>query len=88
MKKISFLILILLALVSSAQEKKHLNIKDAVGYYRGLYPQNKRIQWVEGADKTIAFSEKGILFQQKVLHVPNLKRLNIMLYQFHLLIRQ
>ena len=46
----------LFVLVATAQEKKHLTLEDAVlGYYKGLYPKNKRVQWIKGANKTIAF---------------------------------
>ncbi len=69
MKKILSTLCLFVVLVATAQEKKHLNIEDAVlGYYKGLYPQNKSIQWVFGEKKTIAFKEKGILYKKQVFN--------------------
>jgi len=58
----------LFVLVTTAQEKKHLTLENAVlGYYKGLYPKNKQVQWVKGVQKTIAFQEKGILYKKEIL---------------------
>ena len=55
----AFLLLIIGGL--TAQDVKHLNLEDAVlGSYRGLYPEEKSLQWIEGTDDYI-ISENNIV---------------------------
>jgi dipeptidyl-peptidase-4 len=54
MKKSISILLLLFVTVLSAQEVKHLNLEDAVlGYYKGLYPERKSLQWMDGTDDFI-----------------------------------
>ncbi len=54
MKKMIPFVLLLFVAVLTAQEVKHLNLEDAVlGYYKGLYPERKSIQWIENTDDFI-----------------------------------
>ena len=54
MKKLIPFVLLLFVTVLTAQEVKHLNLEDAVlGYYKGLYPERKTIQWIENTDDFI-----------------------------------
>ena len=48
------ILLLLIVTVLTAQEVKHLNLEDAVlGSYRGLYPEQKSLQWIDGTDDYI-----------------------------------
>ena len=54
MRKLIAIILVFFGTTLNAQEIKHLNIEDAVlGYYKGLYPEQKSLQWMEGTDDYI-----------------------------------
>jgi dipeptidyl-peptidase-4 len=68
MKKIHTLLLLFVVSALFAQEKKHLTVSDAVlGYYKGLYPQRKSLQWVEGSNQ-IAVQNKNSLFATDAMH--------------------
>ena len=61
MKKSISILLLLFVTILSAQEVKHLNLEDAVlGYYKGLYPERKSIQWVEGTDDFIVTENNSV----------------------------
>ena len=89
MKKTLSIFLLLFVTIISAQEVKHLNLEDAVlGYYKGLYPEQKSLQWVEGTDNYIVtegnivqvnynLSKQPALFSLEDLQkvIPELKRL-------------
>ncbi len=54
MKKLISVVFLFFVTIISAQEIKHLNLEDAVlGYYKGLYPERKSLQWIDGADEFI-----------------------------------
>ncbi|MCF6307817.1 MAG: S9 family peptidase [Flavobacteriaceae bacterium] len=89
MKKILSIFLLLFVTIISAQEVKHLNLEDAVlGYYKGLYPERKSLQWMEGTDDYIVteddivqvnynLSKRPALFSLEDLQkaIPSLKRM-------------
>ena len=89
MKKFIPFLLLLFVTVLTAQEVKHLNLEDAVlGYYKGLYPERKSLQWVDGSDDYIVIenntvhvnynlSKRAALFSLKDLQqaIPTLKRM-------------
>ncbi|MFK5981792.1 MAG: DPP IV N-terminal domain-containing protein, partial [Flavobacteriaceae bacterium] len=89
MKKILSIFLLLFVTIISAQEVKYLNLEDAVlGYYKGLYPQQKSLQWMEGTDDYIVtegnivqvnynLSKRPALFSLEDLQkvIPSLKRM-------------
>ena len=62
MKKIIFIPLLLFIFLVSAQETKHLTLEDAVlGYYKGLYPAQKSLQWVTNSNN-YSYVEGSMLF--------------------------
>ncbi|MDX5584861.1 MAG: DPP IV N-terminal domain-containing protein, partial [Aureibaculum sp.] len=62
MKKYLFIPLLLFVFLASAQETKHLTLEDAVlGYYKGLYPAQKSLQWVTNSN-TYSYLEDSKLF--------------------------
>jgi dipeptidyl-peptidase-4 len=68
MKKTYTLLLLFVVSALFAQEKKHLTVSDAVlGYYKGLYPQRKSLQWIEGSNQ-IAVRNKNSLFANDAMH--------------------
>ena len=87
MKKIITILLLLIVPFLTAQEIKHLNLEDAVlGSYRGLYPEQKSLQWIEGTDDYIItennivqvnynLSKRAALFSFDALQksIPSLK---------------
>ena len=89
MKKNLSIFLLLFVTIISAQEVKHLNLEDAVlGYYKGLYPERKSLQWMEGTDDYIVtegnivqvnynLSKRPALFSLEDLQkvIPSLKRM-------------
>ena len=89
MKKSISIFLLLFVTIISAQEVKHLNLEDAVlGYYKGLYPERKSLQWMEGTDDYIVtegnlvqanynLSRRPALFSLEDLQkaIPSLKRM-------------
>ncbi len=89
MKKPLSIFLLLFVTIISAQEVKHLNLEDAVlGYYKGLYPKQKSLQWMEGTDDYIVtegdivqvnynLSKRPALFSLEDLQkaIPSLKRM-------------
>ncbi len=89
MKKLLNIFLLLFVTIISAQEVKHLNLEDAVlGYYKGLYPQQKSLQWMDGTDDFIVtegnivqvnynLSKRPALFSLEELQkaIPSLKRM-------------
>ena len=55
-------LLVLFVTILNAQEVKHLNLEDAVlGYYKGLYPEQKSIQWIDDTDDFIIVENNSIL---------------------------
>ena len=89
MKKSLTIILLLFVTILSAQEVKHLNLEDAtLGYYKGLYPEQKSLQWIDGTDDYIVtegnivqvnynLSKQPALFSLEDLQkaIPSLKRM-------------
>ena len=87
MKKLITILLLLIVPFLTAQEIKHLNLEDAVlGSYRGLYPEQKSLQWIEGTDDYIItennivqvnynLSKRAALFSFDALQksIPSLK---------------
>ncbi len=70
MKKALYIFILLSATVFS-QQTKHLTLDDAVlGYYKGLYPERKSLQWIEGQDK-FAYTEDVTLYSQ-IANLPSL----------------
>ncbi len=62
MKNSIGLLILLFVTVINAQEVKHLNLEDAVlGYYKGLYPEQKSLQWIDGTDEFIV-TENNVVF--------------------------
>ncbi len=62
MKKLISVVFLFFVTIISAQEIKHLNLEDAVlGYYKGLYPERKSLQWIDGADEFIV-TENNMVF--------------------------
>ena len=60
-KSISFLLLLFVTVIT-AQEVKHLNLEDAVlGYYKGLYPEQKSMQWIDDTDDFIIVENNSVL---------------------------
>ncbi|MFT4802584.1 MAG: dipeptidyl-peptidase-4 [Flavobacteriaceae bacterium] len=61
MKKSISILFILFVTILSAQEVKHLNLEDAVlGYYKGLYPEQKSMQWMDGTDDFIVTENNSV----------------------------
>ncbi|MGV6828357.1 MAG: DPP IV N-terminal domain-containing protein [Flavobacteriales bacterium] len=89
MKKFLSLLFVFNSIVLSAQQTKHLTLEDAVlGYYKGLYPEQKNVQWINGTndflviENNIAYLNYGIskraaLFNLEDLQktIPSLKRM-------------
>ena len=87
-KSISILFLLFVALMT-AQEVKHLTLEDAVlGRSKGLYPEQKAFQWIEGSDDFISvenefvyvninIDKRPVLFSLEELQkaIPDLKRM-------------
>jgi len=74
MKKIYTLVLLFLITALFAQEKKHLTVSDAVlGYYKGLYPERKSLQWIAGSNE-IAVKNKNSLFANDAMRPEMGKR--------------
>ena len=62
MKKSISILLLLFVTVITAQEVKHLNLEDAVlGYYKGLYPEQKSMQWIDDTDDFIIVENNSVL---------------------------
>ena len=67
MKKLTFIIFLLSIFLVSAQDTKHLTLEDAVlGYYKGLYPAQKSLQWVSNTN-SYAHVEDNTLYFESVL---------------------
>lgn len=61
MKKSISILFLLFVTILSAQEVKHLNLEDAVlGYYKGLYPEQKSMQWMDGTDDFIVTENNSV----------------------------
>tara|TARA_B100000809_G_scaffold266918_1_gene332980 strand:- start:2175 stop:4301 length:2127 start_codon:yes stop_codon:yes gene_type:complete len=61
MKKSISILFLLFVTILSAQEVKHLNLEDAVlGYYKGLYPEQKSMQWMDGTDDFIVIENNSV----------------------------
>ncbi len=87
-KSISILLLFFVTLLT-AQEVKHLTLEDAVlGRYKGLYPEQKSLQWVDDTNDFIVtennivqvnynFSKRPAIFSLEDLQkaIPNLKKM-------------
>ena len=62
MKKSISILLLLFVTVVTAQKVKHLNLEDAVlGYYKGLYPEQKSMQWIDDTDDFIIVENNSVL---------------------------
>lgn len=62
MKKSISILLFLFVTILTAQEVKHLNLEDAVlGYSKGLYPERKSMQWIDGTDDFIVVENNSVL---------------------------
>ena len=57
--------------ILNAQKIKHLNIEDAVlGYYKGLYPEQKSLQWMEGTDDYIVIENNAVYVNYQLERKP------------------
>lgn len=64
MKKSLGIIILLFVTFITAQDLKHLTLEDAVmGYYKGLYPEQKSLQWVDASDDYIQIDEEAVFIQ-------------------------
>jgi len=73
MKKFIPILILFFTTLITAQEIKHLTLEDAVlGRYKGLYPAQKSLQWVEGSD-TFAYIDGNMLFTQAA-EFPNIEK--------------
>lgn len=89
MKKFLSLLFVFNSIVLSAQQTKHLTLEDAVlGYYKGLYPEQKNVQWINGTNDFLVIenntaylnygiSKRAALFNLEDLQktIPSLKRM-------------
>jgi len=89
MRKYISILLLLFVTALTAQEVKHLNLEDAVlGRYKGLYPERKSLQWIDGTDDYIVIennivqvnynlSKRAALFSFEDLQeaIPSLKKM-------------
>lgn len=71
MRKLIAIILVFFGTTLNAQEIKHLNIEDAVlGYYKGLYPEQKSLQWMEGTDDYIVIENNAVYVNYQLERKP------------------
>lgn len=71
MRKLIAIILVFFGTILNAQEIKHLNIEDAVlGYYKGLYPEQKSLQWMEGTDDYIVIENNAVYVNYQLERKP------------------
>ncbi len=71
MKKSISILFLLFITVLSAQEVKHLNLEDAVlGYYKGLYPERKSMQWIDGTDDFIVVENNSVFVNYNLERRP------------------
>lgn len=71
MKKSISILLFLFITVLSAQEVKHLNLEDAVlGYYKGLYPEQKSMQWIDDTDDFIVIENNSVFVNYNLERRP------------------
>jgi len=88
-KSITLIIVLLFSTFLNAQKVNHLNLENAVlGYYKGLYPEQKSMQWIDGTDDFVVIegnkvqanynlSKQTTLFSLEDLQkaIPSLKRM-------------
>ena len=71
MRKLIAIILVFFGTTLNAQEIKYLNIEDAVlGYYKGLYPEQKSLQWMEGTDDYIVIENNAVYVNYQLERKP------------------
>ena len=71
MRKLIAIILVFFGTILNAQKIKHLNIEDAVlGYYKGLYPEQKSLQWMEGTDDYIVIENNAVYVNYQLERKP------------------
>jgi dipeptidyl-peptidase-4 len=71
MRKLIAIILVFFGTILNAQEIKHLNIEDAVlGYFKGLYPEQKALQWMEGTDDYIVIENNAVYVNYQLERKP------------------
>lgn len=83
MKNSIGLLILLFVTVINAQEVKHLNLEDAVlGYYKGLYPERKSFQWIDGADDFIITENNRVLINYNLEKDSTLFSFNVLKKSF------
>ena len=83
MKNSIGLLILLFVTVINAQEVKHLNLEDAVlGYYKGLYPERKSLQWIDGADDFIIAENNRVLINYNLEKDSTLFSFNVLKKSF------
>ena len=83
MKNSIGLLILLFVTVINAQEVKHLNLEDAVlGYYKGLYPERKSFQWIDGADDFIIAENNRVLINYNLEKDSTLFSFNVLKKSF------
>ena len=71
MRKLIAIILVFFGTTLNGQDIKHLNIEDAVlGYYKGLYPEQKSLQWMEGTDDYIVIENNTVYVNYQLERKP------------------
>lgn len=71
MRKLIAIILVFFGTILNAQEIKHLNIEDAVlGNFKGLYPEQKALQWMEGTDDYIVIENNAVYVNYQLERKP------------------
>ena len=71
MRKLISIILVFLGTTLNAQDIKHLNIEDAVlGYYKGLYPEQKSLQWMEETDDYVVIENDAVYVNYQLERKP------------------
>jgi len=71
MRKLIAIILVFIGATLNAQDIKHLSLEDAVlGYYKGLYPEQKSLQWMDGTDDYIVIENNEVYVNYQLERKP------------------
>ena len=71
MRKLIAIILVFIGTTLNAQDIKHLSLEDAVlGYYKGLYPEQKSLQWMDGTDDYIVIENNEVYVNYQLERKP------------------
>ena len=71
MRKLITIILVFIGTTLNAQDIKHLSLEDAIlGYYKGLYPEQKSLQWMEGTDDYIVIENDEVYINYQLERKP------------------